>query len=415
MRSAVLSVGTEILFGQITNTNSVYISQQLNLLGFDVLYHYTVGDNDGRLSEMVDLAFKDCDLIITSGGLGPTEDDMTKETVCKVMGDNLVEHEPSMEALVEGSKKLGHKLTENNYKQAMMPSKATVFDNDAGSAPGFALEKNGKIIICMPGPPREMTRMFQRRVKPFLEKYQDKAIYYKTLRFFGKGESSLETDLLDLIDAQKDPTIATYAKEGECTVRVASKRDTLEEAKKAVADTTDIIVSRLGQYIYSIDDEELVQVVGRKLLEKGITISCAESCTGGMFAETLTSIPGISEVFDRGLVTYTANAKIDELGVREDTITKHTVYSAEVAKEMAAGLYEKTGSNICVSITGIAGPGGEMPGKPVGLIYIGCAFAGDVKVREVHMRNVSRNWNRHYAVLSMLDMVNKCIDEANLN
>ena len=166
MKSAILSVGTEILFGQITNTNSVYISQQLNLLGFDVLYHYTVGDNDGRLSEMIDLAFKDCDLIITSGGLGPTEDDMTKETVCKAMGDVLVEHKPSMDALLKGSKKLGHKLTENNYKQAMMPSTATVFDNDAGSAPGFALEKNGKIIICMPGPPREMTRMFDKKIKP---------------------------------------------------------------------------------------------------------------------------------------------------------------------------------------------------------------------------------------------------------
>jgi len=411
MKSAVLSVGTEILFGQITNTNSVYISQQLNLLGFDVLYHYTVGDNDKRLSEIIQLAFKDCDLIVTSGGLGPTEDDMTKETVCRVMGDVLVEHEPSMKALLEGARKLNHHMTENNFKQAMMPSRATVFDNDAGSAPGFCLEKDGKMVICMPGPPREMTRMFQRRVKPYLQQFQDNVIYYRTLRFFGKGESSLETDLLDLIDEQSDPTIATYAKEGECTVRVASKRRTAEEAEKAVNEMAEIIGRRLGEYIYSYDDEELVEVVGRKLLAGDITISCAESCTGGMFAETLTTVEGISQVFDRGLVTYTCDAKMDELGVKKETLDTYTVYSGEVAAEMASGLYKKTGSRICVSITGIAGPGGAMPGKPVGLIYIGCAADGVVDVRKVQMRDVNRNWNRHYAVLSMLDMVNKKIDE----
>lgn len=411
MKSAILSVGTEILFGQITNTNSVYISQQLNLLGFDVLYHYTVGDNDGRLGEVIEMAFKDCDIVITSGGLGPTEDDMTKETACRVMDDVLVRHEPSMEALRTGAKKLGHKMTENNYKQAMMPSRATVFDNDAGSAPGFALEKDGKIIICMPGPPREMTRMFQRRVKPYLQQFQDGVIYYRTLRFFGKGESSLETDLIDLIDGQSDPTIATYAKEGECTVRVASKRVTEAEAEKAVNQVVDEIRNRLGQYIYSYDDEELVQVVGNKLIDRGITISCAESCTGGLFAGALTSVPGISKVFDRGLVTYTCNAKIDELGVKEETLDRYTVYSSQVAEEMAAGLYRKTGSRICVSITGIAGPGGELPGKSAGLIYIGCAADGVTEVKEVHMRNVSREWNRHYAVLSMLDMVNKTLEK----
>jgi nicotinamide-nucleotide amidase len=410
MKSAILSVGTEILFGQITNTNSVYISQQLNLLGFDVLYHYTVGDNDGRLSEIISLAFKDCDLIVTSGGLGPTEDDMTKETVCKVMGDVLVEHEPSMKALIAGAKKLGHKLTENNFKQAMMPSRAVVFDNDAGSAPGFCLEKDGKMIVCMPGPPREMTRMFQRRVKPYLQQFQENVIYYRTLRFFGKGESSLETDLLDLIDEQSDPTIATYAKEGECTVRVASKRKTREEAEAAVNEMVTVIDKRLGDYIYSLDDEELVDVVGRKLIEGDISISCAESCTGGMFAETLTTVPGISQVFDRGIVTYTCDSKVKELGVKQETLDACTVYSAEVAAEMASGLYAKTGSRICVSVTGIAGPGGAMPGKPVGLIYIGCAVDGEVEVKKVQMRNVNRNWNRHYAVLNMLDMVNRAID-----
>lgn len=411
MKCAVLSVGTEILFGQITNTNSVYLSQQLNLLGFDVLYHYTVGDNDNRLSEIIKFALEDCDLIIASGGLGPTEDDMTKETVCAVMGDHLVEHSPSMKALLDGAAKLNHKLTENNYKQAMMPSTATVFDNDAGSAPGFAIEKNGKIIICMPGPPREMTRMYQRRVKPYLERFSNQVIYYKTIRLFGKGESSLETDLMDIIDGQTDPTIATYAKEGECTVRVASKRNTLEEAKAAVNEVVEAVKRKVGQYIYSVDDEELVQVVGKKLLQRGITISSAESCTGGMFAETLTSIPGISEVFDRSLVTYTYNAKMEELGVKRETLANYTAFSREVAEEMVEGLYKKTGSKLCISVTGIAGPGGDMPGKPVGLIYIGCLFRGKLTVKEIQMRNVNRDWNRHYAVLSMLDTINKIIDD----
>jgi len=415
MKCAILSVGTEILFGQITNTNSVYLSQQLNLLGFDVLYHYTVGDNDERLAEIIKLAFKDCDLVIASGGLGPTEDDMTKETVCKVMGDHLVEHGPSKEFLLKNAAKLNHKLTENNFKQAMMPSQATVFDNDAGTAPGFALEKDGKTAICMPGPPREMTRMYQRRVKPYLEQFQKDVIYYKTVRLFGKGESSLETELLDLIDGQTDPTIATYAKEGECTVRVASKRATAEEAEQAVSKTVELIEQRVGEYIYSIDDEELVQVVGKKLLERGITISSAESCTGGMFAETLTSVPGISEVFDRSLVTYTYKAKMEELGVKRETIDTYSVYSKEVAEEMALGLWKKSGSKICISITGIAGPGGDMPGKPVGLIDIGCHFRGQTYVKEVQMRNVNRNWNRHYAVLAMLDLINRLIDGRNIN
>ena len=209
MRTAILSVGTEILFGQITNTNTVYLSQQLNLLGFDVMYHYTVGDNSGRLSEMIEMAFRDCDLVITTGGLGPTEDDLTKETACRVLHDELVLHEPSMERLVARAKAYGKPMTPNNYKQAMMPSRAEVFSNEVGSAPGLALCEDEKMIICMPGPPREMTWMWENRVRPYLEKLQTGVIYYRTLRMFGIGESLLETKLLDLIDAQTDPTLAT--------------------------------------------------------------------------------------------------------------------------------------------------------------------------------------------------------------
>lgn len=412
MKTAILSVGTEILFGQITNTNTVFLSQQLNLLGFDVMYHYTVGDNSGRLADMIRMAFADCDLIITTGGLGPTEDDLTKETACEVLHDHLVEHQESLDNLYRIAKARGREMTPNNLKQAMMPSRAEVFDNDAGSAPGFALEENGKTIICMPGPPREMTRMWERRVKPFLQKKQNSVIYYQVLRMFGIGESSLETELLDLIDAQTDPTLATYAKEGECSVRVASKRGSLDEAKNAAAEMIEKIRERVGKYIYSEHDEELAQVVGNKLIARGISISACESCTGGMFASEIAGIPGISAVFDRSLVTYTWNAKMEELGVKRETLEAHTAESPEVALEMVQGLKRVSGSRLCISVTGIAGPGGGTPEKPVGTMWIGCSFDGKEEVKEIRMRSINRNWNRHYAVLSMLDTVNKMLDSA---
>lgn len=411
MKCAVLSVGTEILFGQILNTNSVYLSQQLNLMGIDVLYHYTVGDNDSRLSEILQMAFQDCDLVIATGGLGPTEDDMTKETVCRVMDDILREHAPSRTALEEHARERGRALTPNNYKQAMMPSRAVVFDNDAGTAPGFALENGGKYIICMPGPPREMKRMFQRRVRPFLEHFSDSVIYYRTVRTFGIGESSLETCLLGLIDSQSDPTIATYAGEGECSVRVASKRKTISEARDAVDQMIAQIRARIGEYIYSEDNENLADVVGQRLIRQGITISSAESCTGGMFASELVSVPGISDVFDRSLVTYTWNAKTDELGVLPETLETYSAFSEQVAREMAEGLYRKTGSGICISVTGIAGPGGGDSDRPPGSAYIGIVHAGVTEVHFHRGRDVNRDWNRHYAVLAMLDLVNKSIKQ----
>lgn len=411
MKTAILSVGTELLFGQITNTNTVYLSQQLNLLGFDVMYHYTVGDNPDRLKELIELIYRDCDLIITTGGLGPTEDDLTKEVACATLHDTLIEHEPSLEALKGYYKAMNRTMTDNNLKQTMMPSRATVFDNDAGTAPGFALEEKGKFIICMPGPPREMERMWNRRVKAFLEKMQDSVIYYKMLKTFDIGESSLESVLLDLIDSQTDPTIATYAKEGECSLRIASKRKTLDEAKLAVDQMIEKVNEKVGKYIYSYDNEEFVDVVAQKLLKMKISISSAESCTGGMFAQALTDVPGISAVFERGIVTYSNRAKMEELGVKAETLDKFGAVSAETAKEMADGLQKKTGSKLCISVTGVAGPEGGTDEKPVGLVYVGCAYNGKMIVKEMRMRNINRKWNRHYAVLCMLDMINKTISE----
>lgn len=409
MKTAILSVGTELLFGQITNTNTVYLSQQLNMLGYDVMYHYTVGDNPDRVAEMISLAFKDCDLILTTGGLGPTQDDLTKEVACKVMDDELVVMDDVMEELVSYFKNLGREMTENNKKQAIMPSRAKVFHNDAGTAPGFALEKDGKYIICMPGPPREMTEMFEKSVMPFLQSMSEEVIYYRLIRAFGIGESQLETDLLQLIDNQTDPTLATYAKEGECSLRIASKRSNKEEAKAAVDEMLERVKEKVGEYIYSCDDEELVQVVCRKLMEKGLTLSSAESCTGGMFASAVTDIPGISQVFQRGLVTYSNEAKMDELGVKAETLEKFGAVSKETAVEMVEGLKRVSGSDVCISVTGIAGPGGGTEEKPVGLVYIGFIYGDKKLCKKVRMRDTDRAWNRHYTVLSMLNTINQNI------
>ena len=410
MKATILSVGTELLFGQITNTNTVFLSQQLNLLGFDVMYHYTVGDNPQRLEEIIHMAFKDCDLVLTTGGLGPTEDDLTKEIACRVMEDQLVLHEPTMERLYSFFEKQNRQMTENNKKQAYMPSRAVVFKNNQGTAPGFALEKDGKYIICMPGPPKEMTCMFQERVLPYLEEKSEGTIYYRMLRIFGIGESALETKLLPLINEQTDPTLATYAKEGECCLRIASKHQTKEEAKHAVDQVISQVQELIGPYIYSLDDEELVAVTAKKLLEKNLSISSAESCTGGMFAAALTGVSGISKIFDRSLVTYSNEAKMQELEVREETLKTCGAVSEETAREMAEGLYRASGSDICISVTGIAGPEGGSAEKPVGLVYIGAVYQEKTYCKKIQMRNVSRNWNRNYAVLSMLDLINHLVN-----
>lgn len=409
MKSAILSIGTELLMGQITNTNSVYLSQELNGMGIDVMYHYTVGDNPQRLEDLIRMAFKDCDLIIATGGLGPTQDDLTKEIVCKTMGDELKLHQPSLDYLKELFDRRHAKMTDNNLKQAYMPSRATVLFNNQGTAPGFALEKDGKHIICMPGPPREMTAMFENEARPYLEKLAETPLYYKQLRVFGIGESQLETVLLPLINEQTDPTLATYAKTGECALRIASKRADREEAIAAVEEMQEKVKAYIGDYIYSYDDEELADVVAKKLLERNITVSAAESCTGGMFAARMTDISGISQVFDRSLVTYSNQAKMDELGVKAETLDQYGAVSEETAREMAEGLHRVSGSDLCVSITGIAGPGGAVPGKPVGTVYLGAVYQGKTYCIKAEERNVNRAYNRNFALLTLLNFINKII------
>lgn len=433
MKAAVLCVGTELLFGQTVNTNATYISHQLQLLGFDVLYHYVVGDNPKRLERLLDVCFEDCDLIITTGGLGPTEDDLTKETIAKYFDDELVYDEESLSRLKKYFVDSNRKMTENNLKQALLPSKSTVFSNSYGTAPGFLLSQNNKYIIALPGPPKEMMKMFDGEVFEYLSTKQKGALFYKVIRTYGIGESALETVLLPLIHGQTDPTIATYAKEGECSIRIASKRKTLDESKAAVDAMIEEVHKVIGREIYSEDDEDYAKVLVDKLISKDLLITCVESCTGGMFASSITDISGASDCFRRGFVTYSDESKIEDLGVDSKLIEKHTAVSEQVARDMAIKGLKKTDADICVSVSGIAGPDPWEKFSP-GTIYVGVAFNNrklKVKSSEVDIAGFNdeclesegvvsfvknldtkrhdRNKNRRYAVLAMIDIVYKII------
>jgi nicotinamide-nucleotide amidase len=410
MQASILSVGTELLFGQTINTNAAFLSERLNRMGIDVLYHFTVGDNPNRLEEILQEALNKTDLVITTGGLGPTQDDLTKEIVCRVMKDEMVLNEPALAAIQQFFLKVNRPMTDNNLKQAYVPKGAVVLQNEMGTAPGFSLTIDNKTVACLPGPPREMSAMFDSSLAPYLEKMTGSYIYYRMVRTYGIGESALETVLMDLIDTQTDPTIATYAMEGECYLRVTSKQNSLEEAIKQVDNMVHQIVSRIGEYVYSVDGQNLVEVVASKLLENGLTISCAESCTGGLFAATLTRVPGISSVFDRGYVTYSNQAKIEELGVRTETLNQYGAVSRETAIEMAKGVFNATKSNLCIAVTGIAGPDGGTAEKPVGLVHIALVYTdkeGNQKISEAkkHIQRNHREKNREITVLAMLHQI----------
>ena len=412
MKASIISVGTELLMGEIVNTNTVYLSQKLNDHGIDVLYHHTVGDNPDRLTRILRESLEDCDLLITTGGLGPTQDDMTKEVVCQVLEDELVMNDEWLDFLHARFEKRGRVMTDNNRKQALLPSRSIMLHNDVGSAPGFVLKDPAekKTIACLPGPPREMRWLFEQRLEPLLSGKEEGVLFHRMIRMFGIGESQLETKLLDLIDGQTDPTLATYAKEGECTLRIASKRATEAEAEAAVNEMIDAVKERIGEYVYSCDDEDLVRLVVRKLMEKNLTIAAAESCTGGMFGAAMTDVPGVSAVFDSSLVTYSNEAKIRELGVDPGTLERFGAVSEETAREMAEGVRRVSGADIGVSVTGIAGPDGGTDEKPVGTVYLGLATADHTVCRLSTWNSQNRRSNRNYAVLNMLDMVRRELD-----
>lgn len=408
MKTSILAVGTELLFGQTVNTNAAFLSDKLNHMGFDVMYHFVVGDNPARLKAKLAEAFRDTDLVILTGGLGPTQDDLTKEMVAEYMGKGMHLDKNVLEQLEEFFEKRGKAMAENNKKQAYLPDGCTPFYNASGTAPGFALCTDSKTAICLPGPPREMKWLWDNGVREYLEQFMDKKMFYRVIRTIGIGESDLETLLMPVIDGQTDPTVATYAKEGECTLRVASQRDTIEEAEAAVNEMIERIDSLAGDFIYSYDDEDLKEVVVRILKEKGLTITSAESCTGGKFPAAITDVAGASDVLSSAYITYSNESKIKELGVPAELIDRYGVVSPQVAEAMAVGAKARSGADIAVSVTGYAGPEAD-PGHEAGEAYIGFAIGDKTGHHDVSTSRNDRKWNRNYILLRMLRAVYQLI------
>ena len=408
MKCEILSVGTEILLGDILNTNSRYLSKELANLGIDVYYHQVVGDNRERILSALKEAFSRSDIIITTGGLGPTKDDMTKELVAEFLGMDMYLHEESLKKIEDYFKKMGRIPVKSNEKQAYFPKEAIILENNNGTAPGAIFEKDGKAIIVLPGPPKEMEPMFNESVRKYLESLTGYTIVSEVLRVFGIGESEAENKLQDLIDNGENPTIAPYAKEGEVIFRITAKGKNEDEARKLIKPLKEEVYNRLGNLIYNTGDVSIQETVGEMLVNKNMTIGVSESCTGGLVSAKLIEYPGISSVFLEGAVTYSNEAKMRTLNVKKDTLEKFGAVSEETAREMAEGIAKRCGSRIGVSTTGIAGPGGGTEEKPVGLVYIGVYIDGETKV-ERHVFSGNRSAVRNKASMTALNMVRKSL------
>ena len=382
------------------------------MLGLSVYYQTTVGDNEERLAEVIKTALNRSDIVILNGGLGPTEDDLTKETCAKVMGLPLVTDQHTKERLKEyykGRKK--EDLPESNWKQAVIPEGAVVFDNGNGTAPGLVVEQNGKMVILVPGPPNELYPMMEKQICPYLQKKNEEVILSQMVKICGFGESKVEEMILDLIDKQTNPTLATYAKQGEVHLRVTARAATEEEAKKLLKPMVKEIKKRFGEAVYTTDEKETLTDVVVKLLKKHeLTVTTAESCTGGLLAGTLVGVPGVSEVFREGFVTYSNKAKRKLLDVSKSTLKKYGAVSAQTAKEMAKGGVFATDADICVAITGLAGPDGATPEKPIGLVYIACYMNDKVHVEEFRFKG-DRQKIRERSVVQALDVLRRSILE----
>ncbi|MBR4731951.1 MAG: competence/damage-inducible protein A [Lachnospiraceae bacterium] len=411
MTAEIICVGTEILLGNIVNTNAAYLAEQLAGLGISCYYQTVVGDNGERLLETLELAAKRSEVIILSGGLGPTQDDLTKETVAKFCGKKLLMDEKSKKQIAEYFEKRKMKPTENNWKQAMVPEGARVFENHNGTAPGMAVETKKNRFILLPGPPEELRLMFEESVAPYLKEQSPFVILSQTVKTCGLSESSVEEQLRDLIDKQTNPTIATYAKTGEVHVRVTAKADSQKEASKLIKPMVKELKSRFGNDIYSTDDGVTLEKALADLLQSaGLTISCAESCTGGLISATLINVPGISELYKAGFVTYSNKAKRKLLGVKKGTLEKYGAVSSQTAQEMVKGLLAETKTDVGIAVTGIAGPDGGTKEKPVGLVYVSCNVKGKITVKECHF-NGTREKIRRASVTTALMLARSCVLE----
>jgi nicotinamide-nucleotide amidase len=406
MKAEILAVGTEILLGDIVNTNSHYISKRLADLGISVYYQTVVGDNEERLYDAYKLAFERADIVIATGGLGPTKDDLTKEIGAKYFDKELVLHEESLDYIKNFFDRLNRPMSEGNRKQAIFPKGSIILANPNGTAPGCIIEENNKILIMMPGPPKEMAPMFEDSVVPYLQKFSDGVLVSKVLRVLGLGESAMAERVNDIIDNNTNPTVAPYAKDNEAILRITAKGKTKEEAEKLILPIEQEIRNRIGDDIYAEGETTIDAVVGEILVNRNLTIATAESCTGGLLAGTLINYPGISSVFLEGAITYSNEAKMKRLGVKEETLERYGAVSEETAREMAIGIARAASTDIGISVTGVAGPDGGTEEKPVGLVYIGLYIKGEVKVKKLRMFG-DRQKIRNRTVVSALDWLRR--------
>lgn len=395
MNAEIIAVGSELLLGQIVNTNARFLSQHLAGLGINVYFHTVVGDNSDRLKSALEIAEKRSNLIIFTGGLGPTKDDLTKETIANYLGKQLVMDAEALASIELFFKKTNRVMTENNKKQALVFEGSHILPNHHGMAPGMMVENDGHIYMLLPGPPKEMEPMFLHfGTKALADKMKtDEKIVSKVLRYFGIGEAALETEIIDLIDQQTNPTIAPLASDGECTLRLTAKHADAASAHAMLEKVEQAINSRVGQYCYGYDNTSLTAELTKLMKEKNLSIAAAESLTGGLFQQELTSFPGASSVIKGGVVCYTNEVKHKVLNVKEETIEKYGVVSSECAKELAENVADLISTDIGISFTGVAGPG-ELEGKPVGTVFIGIAIKGRPTIVEKLQLGGSREANR---------------------
>lgn len=403
----IISVGTELLLGNIVNSDAQMLSRKLTELGLNVYYHTVVGDNPGRLKQAVETAKSRADILITTGGLGPTCDDLTKQTLAEVFGKKLVLHQDIADGLRAWFARRGQKMTENNLQQAQLPEGCTIFPNDCGTAPGCAFQAQGKHVLMLPGPPSECTDMFEKQAMPYLAALGEGVIVSHTLKIFGMGESKMESLLREKMNAMTNPTLAPYAKEGECELRVTAKAADKKRAEALTAPVVEELRALLGDVVYGIDVPNLETAVLELLKEKSMTLGTAESCTGGLIAKRLTDIPGSSQAFRGAVVSYCNEVKAAVLGVPGKLLEQYGAVSEQVAAAMAEGARKALRCDLALATTGVAGPGSDERGNPAGLVYIALAASDRTFVRPMTLTGASRERVRTTAAHHALDLARR--------
>ena len=404
----IIAVGTEILLGNIANTNAQEISETLSALGINVFWHTVVGDNPQRLRQALDIARRRADILITTGGLGPTYDDLTKQTICEAFGRRLVLHEDILEEIRSFYESALHvPMPENNTQQAELPEGCVIFDNPVGTAPGCAFEADGVHVLMLPGPPHEMRTMLRRCAVPYLRTLSSEVIVSHDIMTFGMGESSVDQLLHERMRRMENPSLATYAKPVEVRLRATAKAASAEGAEVMLAPVVAEVRAALGDYVYGVDVKGLEEVCFHLLKERGLTLATAESCTGGRVAERITALPGVSSVYRGGVVSYWTSVKAAVLGVPQEILDQYGAVSEPTARAMAEGARQITGADIAVSVTGVAGPDRDERDNPVGLVYIGLAAPDGTFCRRIEAGNRRREQIQRLAANHALDVVRR--------